>query len=425
CPNGFTLIDFDEFIADPEVPIPPFYHGLEWTNAYVLDPTTYPESGYATAVSSGQNVGFNWYGNPMSIGADITGSLELFSIKSFVAAAAWNHNLSLSMTGERSGVTVFNQTIILQVKSATNVSLDWKNIDKITFTTFGGTNAMIDGGSGTHFAMDNLCITTGPQEQQELLYKCDYWGDPQLIQFPKAVGSIASSTWCQITGSSILYQSSYVLLNVVNSGSQRGDIVTSSWGGGHYKFTLFATLTHINQNSSTGMCINGCFGRRNAPQLLITNSTTHKEVVISEMADTVCDTFIKQTTQQLPQNGLSVETTPGYLDAVKQACIIDVTVTGSTQFAEQSVSNVITDVLTHSGEIDIDEINNVIQNITQIAQQTNNEAEILVETMVEESTILCRPGVIGCNGCSKRNGYFTISIISLLVCVPSNFILLP
>ncbi|CAF3031573.1 unnamed protein product [Rotaria sp. Silwood2] len=386
------------------------------------------------------------------------------------------------MTGERSGVRVFNQTIILQVKSATNVSLDWKNIDKITFTTFGGTNAMINGGDGTHFAMDNLCITTDPQEQQELLYKCDYWGDPQLIQFPKAVGSIASSTWCQITGSSILYQSSYVLLNVVNSGSQRGDIVTSfemtlynadkiqlctltpsdvigtpqscgpdvsiskmgsnlnvayrkapfaawirysSWGGGHYKFTLFATLTHINQNSSTGICINGCTGRRNAPQLIITNSTTHKEVVISEMADTVCDTFINQATQQLPQNNLSVETTPGYLAAVKQACIIDVTVTGSTQFAEQSVSNVITDVLTHSGEIDIDQINNVIQNITQIAQQTNNEAEILVETMVEESTLPCRPGVIGCNGCSKRNGYFTVSIISLLAFVCSNFILLP
>lgn len=81
--------------------------------------------------------------------------------------------------------------------------------------------------------------------------------------------------------------------------------------------------------------------------------------------------------------------------------------------------------MTHTGEIDIVEINNVIQNITQIAQQTSNQAEILVETMVEESTLPCRPGVIGCNGSSKINGYFSISIISLLIFVCSNFIFLP
>jgi hypothetical protein len=81
--------------------------------------------------------------------------------------------------------------------------------------------------------------------------------------------------------------------------------------------------------------------------------------------------------------------------------------------------------LTHTGEIDIVEINNVIQNITQIAQQTTNQAEILVETMVEESTLPCRPGVIGCNGSSKINGYFSILIISLLIFVCSNFIFLP
>ncbi|CAF1627828.1 unnamed protein product, partial [Rotaria magnacalcarata] len=296
CPNGFTLIDFDEF-SGVESPLPPFYRGLEWTNLFVIDVSRYPESGYTTALSSGRNVGVNGYGNFMSISAGISSSLEAFSIKSFVAAAAWNNDLQLSMTGERSGLRVHNKTITLQVKSATNVVLDWRNIDKISFKTFGGTAATL-GHDDTHFGMDNLCITTGSEEPQELVYKCDYWGDPQLIQFPKAAGSIASSTWCQITGSSVLYQSSYVLINVVNSGSQRGDIVTSfamtfynddnislctltpsdmtgipqscgpdvrisktgydlnvayrkapfsawirysSWGGGHYKFTLFAT----------------------------------------------------------------------------------------------------------------------------------------------------------------------------------------
>jgi hypothetical protein len=123
--------------------------------------STHPESGYPTALSSGQRVALNAYGNPMSIGVDISSSLEAFSIKSFVAAAAWNNNLQLSMTGERSGIRVFNQTITLQVKSATNVVLDWKNINKITFETFGGTVGVIGSEAATHFAMDNLCITTG------------------------------------------------------------------------------------------------------------------------------------------------------------------------------------------------------------------------------------------------------------------------
>ncbi|CAF4093432.1 unnamed protein product, partial [Rotaria magnacalcarata] len=447
CPSGFTLIDFDEFSGGVS-PLPPFYRGLEWTNAGVVARSYHPTSGYVTALSSGEYVSFNGGGNLMSISVGISSPLEAFSIKSFVIAAAWKNDLQLSMTGWRSEVRVHNQTIILQTKLATDVVLDWRNIDKINFETFGGTNAML-GDDGTHFGMDNLCITTGSEEPQELLYKCDYWGDPQLIQFPKAAGSIASSTWCQITGSSILYQSSYVLINVVNSGSQRGDIVTSfamtfynddnislctltpsdmtgipqscgpdvrisktgydlnvayrkapfsawirysSWGGGHYKFTLFATLTHINAASTTGMCVNGCRGKRSAPQMIITESTTHKEIVTSSMADKVCDTFMKEATQQLPRNGLVVETTPGYLDAVRQACIIDVTVTGSTQFAEQSVSNVITDILTHKGEINIEDMSDVIKNITHITEQTATEAEIEVETMIENSTLPCKPG---------------------------------
>jgi hypothetical protein len=125
-----------------------------------MTPSTYTESGYATALSSGRYVAFNARGNPMSIGVGISSSLEAFSIKSFVAAAAWRNDLQLLMTGERSGVRVHNQTITLQVKSATNVVLDWRDIDKITFIASGGTPAT-DEGPGTHVAMDNLCITTG------------------------------------------------------------------------------------------------------------------------------------------------------------------------------------------------------------------------------------------------------------------------
>ncbi|CAF1049934.1 unnamed protein product [Adineta steineri] len=447
-----TLVALLSTLADDQEPIPFLYYGLEWSNGGYLMSSKYPGNGYFTALSSGQYVGYNGNGNPMSIGAGALSSLHTFNIKSFVAAAAWNNHLELLIIGERSGVSVHSKTITLQTKLATTIILDWNSIDKIIFRTYGGIDANL-GGNGLHFAMDNLCITAGTQERIELLYKCDYWGDPQLIQFPKATGSTVTSTWCQITGASVLYRSSYVLINVVNSGSSNGDIVTSfdmtlydsnniplctltpsdvtgtprscgpdvtisktgsdlnvaykkapfsawikysSWGGGHYTFTLFATLKHINEVGTTGMCVKGCTGKREAPQMIITDSTTDKEIVISAMADSVCDTFMKQATQQALRDDLVVETTPGYIEAVRRACIIDVTVTGSTQFAEQSVNNVITDILTHTGEIKIEEINNIIQNTTQIAVETINQVATEVETMIEGSTWPCQPDVPVC-----------------------------
>ena len=77
-------------------------------------------------------------------------------------------------------------------------------------------------------------------------------------------------------------------------------------------------------------------------------------------------------------------------------------------------------MLTHTGEINIEEINNVITNITQITQQTNREAGILVETMIEESTLPCQSGVTVCNRCSKTNEYLSTLTISLLIFICSN-----
>jgi hypothetical protein len=76
-------------------------------------------------------------------------------------------------------------------------------------------------------------------------------------------------------------------------------------------------------------------GTRNTPELLITDFTTDKEIVISALADTIYETYMKEVTQQSSRTGLVVETTPGYLAAVRQACFIDVTVTGNTFFMSQ------------------------------------------------------------------------------------------
>ncbi|CAF1507211.1 unnamed protein product [Rotaria sordida] len=83
-----------------------------------------------------------------------------FNISLFTAAAAWNDNLYLSISGQQNGTTVYRQTITLQVTNASVVVLNWTLIDSISFTTSGGTvNSMFAGTySGTQFAMDNLCV---------------------------------------------------------------------------------------------------------------------------------------------------------------------------------------------------------------------------------------------------------------------------
>ena len=68
-----------------------------------------------------------------------------------------------------------------------------------------------------------------------------------------------------------------------------------------------------------------------APQLLLTDSTTDQEIATSAIASHVCDAYITTAAQHISQNGPAVQMTPGYLHAVRRACVIDVTVTGDAE----------------------------------------------------------------------------------------------
>jgi hypothetical protein len=158
CTAPNTLITFDDLPATgyPGVLIPADYYNLTWSDVYYLTSANTPNSGYPTALSSGQNVAYNGYGNTMSITSPSTNGS--FSISSFIASSAWNDNLHLAIVGQLNGTTVYNGSIILQVTSASLVTLNWLNLDTIFFTTSGGTtNAMVSA-FGEEFAMDNLCI---------------------------------------------------------------------------------------------------------------------------------------------------------------------------------------------------------------------------------------------------------------------------
>ncbi|CAF1500821.1 unnamed protein product, partial [Didymodactylos carnosus] len=144
--NGSTLITFDDIDnltnSSYNIQIPNGYSNLQWSNVYILQASLYPSSGYVTALTSGQDVAFNWYGRPMNISSSI-----LFTINSFIAASAWYDNNTVIMQGYQSGTLLYSQTVTLYIKTSLLVQLNWINIDNIAFTS-----------SAQWFVMDNLCI---------------------------------------------------------------------------------------------------------------------------------------------------------------------------------------------------------------------------------------------------------------------------
>jgi hypothetical protein len=82
------------------------------------------------------------------------------TLYSLAVAAAWNDNLQLKIVGYNSNVVIRNNTYTLQVFTVSYlIFTGYSGLDNITFTTFGGTKNPIVNGSGTHFAMDNICLS--------------------------------------------------------------------------------------------------------------------------------------------------------------------------------------------------------------------------------------------------------------------------
>ena len=84
---------------------------------------------------------------------------SLFNLYSFAAAASWRDNLQLTVTGYCSNVTIALNTYTLQVFSVKYLAFTgYVGLDKIIFTTSGGTqNPNVNSGLPV-FGMDNLCL---------------------------------------------------------------------------------------------------------------------------------------------------------------------------------------------------------------------------------------------------------------------------
>lgn len=150
------------------------YGGLNWQNLWVLDVYTFtwsPTSGYRNGVVSGAMVANNSGGTPLSMLALSTP----FTLHSAYLTGAWNNGLTVQAVGYRSNVQVYSKTVTVSALSPTMVSYDFANVDKITWSSSGGTNAGL-GGSGQLFAMDNLSYDFVPEPSSILSLLCGIGG---------------------------------------------------------------------------------------------------------------------------------------------------------------------------------------------------------------------------------------------------------
>ena len=156
CGENDTLITFDDLSTGGQ--IPPGYFNMIWDNANYHNRTTHGvSSGYYTATVSGNYISYNANGNSMHIRL-FNGSL--LTLKSAVIAAAWNDNLQLEIVGYRSDSVIINRTFTLQVFEGQYLNFTgYSRLNKVSFSSFGGTRNSNVRGDGHFFAMDDLCCS--------------------------------------------------------------------------------------------------------------------------------------------------------------------------------------------------------------------------------------------------------------------------
>jgi hypothetical protein len=153
--GGAAVVNFDDLSSIGQA-VPNGYGGLDWNNFFVLEASP-DDGGYAAGTISPANVAYNAYGSPASIT-----STASFALESAYMTAAWNDGLSVEVFASNKGAPVYSKFFQLSSTSPTLIDFGSAVIDKITFTSFGGTPHGYAAGSGTHFALDDLTTDLAP-----------------------------------------------------------------------------------------------------------------------------------------------------------------------------------------------------------------------------------------------------------------------
>jgi hypothetical protein len=145
------------------------YQGLNWTNFAVvnaiLDSNVYGVSGANYGMVSASNVAVNGFGLSTEIGARGTN----FNFLSAYFTGAWNSNLNIEVQGYRDTNLVYDETLVASATNATLFTLDYLNISRLTFNSFGGQDAGFGSGAGEEFVMDNFTFEFIPEPSSLIL----------------------------------------------------------------------------------------------------------------------------------------------------------------------------------------------------------------------------------------------------------------
>jgi hypothetical protein len=154
---GLNPLTFDDLPSTNGVGLLPGYAGLYWNNASFLDGllTSLNPSGYQAGTVSPPNVIYNPSGNP----ATIIG-ITPFDLLSVYATAAWEDNLQLEAKTYIGNVLMYNVTNTLSATAPTLLNYNFYGVNRVVFSTSGGTPHSGYGSTGEQFVMDNLLIVT-------------------------------------------------------------------------------------------------------------------------------------------------------------------------------------------------------------------------------------------------------------------------
>lgn len=159
------IITFDElndYSFDPGQgvgQVPTFYHNLQWSNAFYIDPSVaFTPSGYSNGLQTTPNIGFSGFGLPADITAiAMTGTM--FDFTSGYFAGAFRDGMTVTLTGVQADSTVLILVFNVDATSATFVNPGWTNLVSLQIASAGGVVHPGYIGSGTQLAFDNLDMT--------------------------------------------------------------------------------------------------------------------------------------------------------------------------------------------------------------------------------------------------------------------------
>jgi hypothetical protein len=155
-----AVIGFDDITGAGVPAIVDGYAGLDWTNMYSVNSSTYPyDSGYVWGNVSADRAAFSGPQGSSGFASD-----QDFSFDSVYLTGAWRDDLNVLVEGWDDGVLVHSTNLVVDLYAPTQFTFGWSGLDAVTFTTSGGIDAGLRS-SGPQLVMDDLVLTPVPEPE--------------------------------------------------------------------------------------------------------------------------------------------------------------------------------------------------------------------------------------------------------------------